>query len=285
MRGEILVSAIQKSNDADEFMRRLLDCRGDEIEITEEIVTAAVAVEHSRSLRLIELFYERRGTRLPIKEQVLKAVAWNASYGRQLMELIFRWWGDAIKITEDTLQAAVASNDLLFLELLYIRCGDNLPVTALVFKIAVARFGAKVLPLLSNNWPRLVSKETDWIRRMQANACLQISVGAETKRLFETGLKLYPECGKKYMPLLLRLAVERNNLDLARLFLTWPGIDVNARVCSGGSSVLFEARYSKMLDLLVQAGGSTDLQNTMGHTALMPRYRLHQRVVLREVPS
>lgn len=275
VHSDVLVTAIQKSKRADEFVQKLLDCRDDEIEITEDIMIATVAVEHERSVTLLELFYKRRGKRLPITTKVLKAVAWNFKYGQQLMELLFWWWGDAIVIEKEVLEAAVVANDLPFLQLLYSRCGEDLPIAELAVKLAVARSGMTVVPLLREMWPQFVSDETDWIRLLRNQVRRDTADAANTKELFEQGLKLYGKSGKDYMPLILRQAVERNNLEVVKLLLTWPGIDVNASVCSSGGSVLFEARDDEMFDVLMEAGGRIDLQNTLGQTALRKKSKLH----------
>ena len=90
-------------------MTLLLDRRGDDIPITEEVVKAAAGNQESGN-KVMTLLLDRRGDDIPITEEVVKA----AARSEKVMTLLLDRRGDDIPITEKVVKAAARnerSND------------------------------------------------------------------------------------------------------------------------------------------------------------------------------
>ncbi|KAN0080609.1 hypothetical protein V8E54_003813 [Elaphomyces granulatus] len=89
---DVPLAAASIKNNAKEVMALLLDRRGDQIQITEDVVKAAA----------------KNGKE--ITEDAVKTATGNWRYGREVMELLLDQRGDQIRITEAVVKAA-ASNE------------------------------------------------------------------------------------------------------------------------------------------------------------------------------
>ncbi len=92
----------------------MLDRRGDEITITEDIVKAAAGNQGSwAGKKIMELLLDRRGDEITITEEIIKAAAGNQNSwaGRVIMEL-FAWPARQNRLLsqEDIINIAEANN-------------------------------------------------------------------------------------------------------------------------------------------------------------------------------
>ncbi|KAK1973173.1 hypothetical protein LZ30DRAFT_744267, partial [Colletotrichum cereale] len=91
-----------------EVMALLLDKRGAEIRITEEVVIAAAA-NRDKGRQVMALLLDKRGAEIRITEEVVIAAAANGNSGRAVMALLLDKRGAEIRITEAVLETVVAS--------------------------------------------------------------------------------------------------------------------------------------------------------------------------------
>ncbi|CAI7644417.1 unnamed protein product [Penicillium bialowiezense] len=82
----------------------LLNRRGNEIQITDEIVAAAASNEYGKET--ISLLFDQRESEVHITEQVLVAAAGNGNHGRKILSLLLERRGGDIKITPSVMEAA-----------------------------------------------------------------------------------------------------------------------------------------------------------------------------------
>ena len=111
-------------------MKLLLDRRGDQIVITEKILSA-FAANLDCGATAIELLLDRRGDQVVITEEVLLSVARNVVCGTMAMELLLDRRGDQVVITEEVL-LSVARNEVsgtTAMELLLDQRADQVVVT------------------------------------------------------------------------------------------------------------------------------------------------------------
>ncbi|KAL2814419.1 hypothetical protein BJX63DRAFT_442494 [Aspergillus granulosus] len=95
-----------------DVMTLLLDRRGDQIQITQDVVEAADVLStlvRSFNKEVITLLLDRRGDQIQITEDVVKAAAGNWQYGKDIMTLLLDRRGDQIQITQDVLSTLVRS--------------------------------------------------------------------------------------------------------------------------------------------------------------------------------
>jgi ferritin-like protein len=88
----------------------LLDQRGDEIKITEQIVKAA-ALNYTSGKEVMTLLLDRRGHEVKITEAVMKAAAENKGSGKEIMALLLNRRGDEVEITEQVVEAAATNKE------------------------------------------------------------------------------------------------------------------------------------------------------------------------------
>ncbi|PTB54392.1 hypothetical protein M431DRAFT_17704 [Trichoderma harzianum CBS 226.95] len=103
-------------------MALLLDRRGDQIVITEDIMKDAAG---SGNNPVIALLFNRRRDQIVITEDIVKAAA-SSIFGDGVMALLLDQYGNRITITEDIL-IAVAENEISgekIMTVLLNRCGD-----------------------------------------------------------------------------------------------------------------------------------------------------------------
>ena len=148
-----------------EVMSLLLERRGDEIQITEEVVKAA-AGNPRNSETLMNLLLDRRAGEVKITEEVLKAAAGNPgtfwysnkiwSSGKEVMELLLDRRADEVRITDDVVKAAAGNpgSGRKVMELLLDRRADEVKITEEVVMVAagnpdsVWHSGKEVMELL-----------------------------------------------------------------------------------------------------------------------------------------
>ena len=86
-------------------MALLLDRRGDQIQITEDVVKDA-AGNSIQGKEVMALLLDRRDDQIQVTERVAEAAARNTGYGKEVMALLLDRRGDQIQITKHVVKAA-----------------------------------------------------------------------------------------------------------------------------------------------------------------------------------
>jgi hypothetical protein len=129
------VMSIIAANFDEEVMEILLSQRGNEITITQNIITAA-AGNKIYGEEVIQLLLDERGNEITLTEEVITAAARNQVYGKKIIALLLDQRGDEITITENIMTAASESNSRV-VELLLDQRGEEITITEKVIKAAV----------------------------------------------------------------------------------------------------------------------------------------------------
>ncbi|OWT42418.1 Pfs, NACHT, and Ankyrin domain protein [Pochonia chlamydosporia 170] len=131
---EVVKAAAERG---EEVMALLLERRGDEITITDEVVKAA-AGNWFNGEEMMALLLQRRGDEITITDEVVKAVAGNHN-GKEVMALLLDRRGDEVNVTDEVVKAAASNeeNGKEVMELLLDRRGDEITVTEEVGMITI----------------------------------------------------------------------------------------------------------------------------------------------------
>jgi hypothetical protein len=103
---EEMVRIIAQSFDH-EVMTLLLDRRGDDVKITEKVVKAAAG--NPESEKVMRLLLDQRGDEVKITEEVVKAAAGNIYGGEEVMRILLDRRGNEINVTDEVVKAAVGN--------------------------------------------------------------------------------------------------------------------------------------------------------------------------------
>ncbi|ETS86383.1 hypothetical protein PFICI_00211 [Pestalotiopsis fici W106-1] len=141
---EVLKAAAGYEYSGEEVVKLLLDHRGQEITITEEIVRIAAANEGWLAENVLILLLDERGQEITITEDIVKAAAENQGDSTtEIMNLLFNERGEEITITEEIVKAAAANrahSEKVF-NLLLNRRGQEIVITGEILKAAVSNEG------------------------------------------------------------------------------------------------------------------------------------------------
>ncbi|KAF3076247.1 hypothetical protein CFAM422_001038 [Trichoderma lentiforme] len=147
----VVASAATNSKNGEEAMTLLLDQRGHQITITEDIVKAAT---RNNNGRVIALLFDRRGDQITITEDIVKAAAKYSE--KEVMALLFDRFGHQITVTKDILEAAAFNEDQgeEVMTLLFDQCGDQIIITEDIVKAAAGNKGKgkEIMTLLLNRY-------------------------------------------------------------------------------------------------------------------------------------
>ncbi|CAH0048258.1 unnamed protein product [Clonostachys solani] len=127
-----------------EALELLLEERGDEIQITPEVVMAAARNGYRE---VLELLLEKRGDEIQITPRAVVA-AIESEYGTETLKLLLEKRGDKIQITPEVVIAAAGNSPRGVLKLLLERRGDEIQITPEVVIAAVRNGYRGVLELL-----------------------------------------------------------------------------------------------------------------------------------------
>ncbi|KAF7168290.1 hypothetical protein CNMCM6106_003531 [Aspergillus hiratsukae] len=157
IRTAVVVAAANQHN-AKILMALLLDRRGDQIQITEDVVKAA-AGNRGNGDEVMALLLDQRGDEIQITEDVVTAAAGNQAKGKEVMALLLDRRGDQIQITEDVVEAAAGNRGGRgVMALLLKQRGDQIQITKDVVKVAAGngRRGQEVMALLLQHLERQI---------------------------------------------------------------------------------------------------------------------------------
>ena len=143
---QVVRAAAGNRSNGKELMTLLLDRRGDEIIITEEVVKAAAGNDK----KVMALLRDRRGDEVTITEAVVMAAARNYRNGEEVMALLLDRRGDEITITKEMVSIIARSFGKKVMALLLDRQGDKITITKEVVNAAAWNFrsGEEVMALL-----------------------------------------------------------------------------------------------------------------------------------------
>jgi hypothetical protein len=143
----ITENVVKAATRSDDMMNLLLDRRGFQITITEDIVKAAATAREG----MMNLLLDRRGDEFTITEDIIQAAAGNSYSGKEMIELLLDRRGNEFTITEDIIQAAVGNiYGREVIELLLDRRGDEITITEDIIQAAAGNLysGKEVIELL-----------------------------------------------------------------------------------------------------------------------------------------
>ena len=128
------------------MMASLLDRRGADFQITEEVVMAAAG---NGGKEVMTLLLDRRGTGIQITEGMVKAAAGNWTSGEEVMTLLLDRRGADVQVTEEVVKAAAGNRrgDKV-IALLLDRRGADVQIAEVVKAAAGNQWGGKVIALL-----------------------------------------------------------------------------------------------------------------------------------------
>jgi hypothetical protein len=140
---EVVEAAARNLVSGKDMMTLLLNQRGDDVKVTEEVVKEAV---RSGGKDVMMLLLDQRGDEVKITEEVVKEAAQN--HGNDMMMLLLDRRGDEVKITEEVVRAAAryGGKDVMML-LLDKRIDDVKNIEELVTWIAMY-FGEDMMTFL-----------------------------------------------------------------------------------------------------------------------------------------
>jgi hypothetical protein len=144
---EVVKAAEENWPSGREVMTLLLDRKGDEIQITEG---AVVEVARRFDREVMTFLLDRKGDEIQITEEVVKAAAENWLSGREVMTLLLDRKRDKIQITEGAVVEVARRFDREVMTLLLDRKRDEIQITEEVVKAAAGnnRGGREVMTLL-----------------------------------------------------------------------------------------------------------------------------------------
>jgi len=136
-----VTAAVGNLRSGEEVITLLLDQRGEEVEITEEVVKAA-AGNGSSGEGVMTLLLNRRGDEVKITEEVVKTAAGNIWSGAGVMTLLLNRRGDEARITEEVVKAAAGNKQSgeEVMTLLLDRGRDEAKITKEAVKATAANF-------------------------------------------------------------------------------------------------------------------------------------------------
>ncbi|KAJ5116138.1 heterokaryon incompatibility protein-domain-containing protein [Penicillium angulare] len=148
----------------EELMPILLEHRGENLPVSEEVVKRAAGHPGAYGPNIMKLLFEHRKESLPVSEDVVKEAAGNiGEYGPEIMEILFKQRGKTLPVSKDVVKAVFGKSvryGSKMLEVLFKQRRDNLPISKDVVKAAVGipgEYGLGIMEVLfkyrGNNLP------------------------------------------------------------------------------------------------------------------------------------
>ncbi|QMW46303.1 hypothetical protein G4B11_009758 [Aspergillus flavus] len=136
---EVLCAAISNTSFGVQFIQLLLQEQGNEIVISEKVLCAA-ASDVYKGLDIMVVLLEQKGNEIIITEDVLRAAALNRTYGQDIMKVLLEQKGSKIIITEKVLCRAASNNynGVDIMEILLEQKGNEIIITEKVLCAAAS---------------------------------------------------------------------------------------------------------------------------------------------------
>ncbi|KAJ5683416.1 ankyrin [Penicillium macrosclerotiorum] len=140
---EEVVKAAASNPFSNKVLELLLDRRGEDIQITETVIISAI-----RNFRtpMLQLLLDRRGEDIQITEEIVNTAAFNRS--KDALQLLLDRRGEDIQITEEIVNTATSNPSSAVLQLLLDRRGEDIQITEDIVNIATSNPSSAVLQLL-----------------------------------------------------------------------------------------------------------------------------------------
>ncbi|KAI9653168.1 MAG: hypothetical protein M1821_007708 [Bathelium mastoideum] len=141
---EVVKSAAYNSGNAKEIIELLLDRRGDDVQITTEVVDRVLENFHQHEI--MKLLLDRRGGNVQITSKTVSYIArW---FDTDILALLLDRWGDSVQIADEVIEAVIQDGDRAALLLLLDRRGDSIQITEENMARIAEYFDAEVITLL-----------------------------------------------------------------------------------------------------------------------------------------
>ncbi|KAH8199872.1 hypothetical protein TruAng_005988 [Truncatella angustata] len=147
---DVVVAIAENEQSGKEIMALLLEKRGDEVKITQDVVVAIVENEWNGK-EIMALLLEKRGDEVKITQEVMVAIAKNEQSGKEIMALLLENRGDMVKITQEVVIAVAENkrNGKEIMALLLEKRGDEVKITQdVVTAISKNRWSGKQIMAL-----------------------------------------------------------------------------------------------------------------------------------------
>ncbi|KAL2170803.1 hypothetical protein VTG60DRAFT_4372 [Thermothelomyces hinnuleus] len=216
---EVVKAAAENPRFGKEVIALLLNRRGTEVKITEEVVKAAARNDNGDEVMILLL--DHRGTEVEITEEVIKEAAKNER-GDKIMALLLLCHGIEVKITEE-----VASNASAGYEAIRLLCyTTGIALTTGVVEAAATSGQEEVLRFLDLHFD-IGSDIESWLRIARLYNAAKMGDAAAVHQLVDNGTPLNLQNIRGVTPLW--IASARGHEAVVRVLLATDGVDVNTR--------------------------------------------------------
>ncbi|RYP74314.1 hypothetical protein DL770_007624 [Monosporascus sp. CRB-9-2] len=300
-----LVEALAESFDA-LAMKKLLDQRGTEVKITEDVVKAAAGNGNGKEVMallldqrnnsiivtpgLVKAFadsfdalamkklLDQRGTEVKITEEVVKAAAGNRS-GKEVMALLLDQRGTEVKITEEVLKAA-AANEFAGCEVIkFLHRTVGIKVAAGVIEAAATSGQEQVLRFL-DQCNSIGSDKEGWLKISRLYNAAKNGDAAAVRKLVDDGTPPDKQNIRRETPLW--IASSYGHKAVVQVLLATDAVDVNVRSMAG-QTPLFRAAangHSEVVKLLLDHGAEQSYTDKDGKSPLSAAQLSHRANVI-----
>jgi ankyrin repeat protein len=246
IEARVCVGAAGNKEVGKDMMTLILDRRGREILITEDVVKAAAGNKGSGK-DIVTLLLDRRGNEIVITEEVVKAAATNWNNGTGILNLLLDKRGAEIKITEDVVKTVAKHGSDKAMTLLLNRRGHEIYITNEIVNYATTNlaYGENMITLLlekevytdvegeDGRTPLARAVAAGWVKM----ARLLLRKGAD------------PNSRDFFGRTPLMTAAAGGYVELVKLFLATDGIDIHIED-KFGRNALSEARQRQNPDIV-----------------------------------
>jgi hypothetical protein len=287
-------------------MALLLDRRGDEVKITEEVVKAA-----AKNIReeVMALLLSQRGDEVKITEEVIKAVAGNASSGKEVMALLLDQRGDEVKITEEVVKAAAGNYRPKVMALLLSQRGHEVNITEEVLKEAAsnecasyemvqllyrtvsinvtvgvieaaATSGQEQVLRLLDQWDSIGSDKERWLNISRLYNAAKKGDAGTVRQLVADGVPPDKQNIRGETPLW--RASQSGHKVVVEVLLATSAVEVNVRSIHGQTPLFWAAAngYSEVVRLLLDHGAELNYTDEDGDSPLSMAQSYRQATVI-----
>ena len=234
--------------------------------ISEEVVTAAAGFGGKKVMTLL---LEQRGADVMITEEVVKAAAGNFWNGKEVMTLLLEQRGADVMITEEVVKAAAGNegSGKEVMTFLLEQRGADVTITEEVVKAAATCGQDGVLKIIEEKFKISPSKE-EWSIAQFYNAA-KFGKADTIQKLLAEGVKPDLKTSRHVSPLWISAA--KGHLRVVQLLLRTKIVDVNAKSISGRPPIFWAAAEGNenIVRLLLTAGADRTLEDIDGKTPLL----------------
>jgi hypothetical protein len=252
-----------------EVMQLLLDRRGDQIRITEDLIVAAAA---SGSKDTVELLLDRGGAEIRITEEILKSAA-SSYYSKEIMELLLdRRWHE-IQITKEVMISAAETRYFgdKVISLLLERCSGQFDLASMIedgeiLEAAVGHGQKQVLKLLMGSCK--IENESFLMKAAEFYEAAYYGPLEVIEKLLKEGFPADYRTRFGRTPLM--NAASRGNLEVTRTLLEVKELNVNFQDAEGRTALDFavDGEDVETIQLLLSYGAEPYYLDAEGWTLL-----------------